>query len=171
MFRSLFYLLILIFSLSAAEDRFSMEKLNEEVRDPMSYDSTKAALAEQEISPVIVVFRIIGSLAMLSALIIAVVWGIKKAGVAGNITTSDDSSLELLEELSTAPGNSVVLVRFNDKVLLLGQTGSSITTLDTIEGDAALNVIAQSAGGKSVGSFRANLNKYVGNLQKGSPRA
>ncbi len=169
--RIIVVLLFCVFSLFAAEGEFSMDKLNEEVRDPMSYNADKDAKAREEISPVIVVFRIAGSLALLSAMIIGIVWGVKKTGITGSVPTNSEGALELLEELTTASGNSVVMVRFNDKVLLLGQTGSSITPLETVEGDSALQLIAQSAGGRSVGSFRANLNKYMGTLQKGNPRA
>jgi flagellar biogenesis protein FliO len=169
--RSLFFLLFLLFPLSAQDDQFDMNKLKDATRNPMEYSEEKSIEAREEISPVIVVFRIAGSLAMLSALIVAVVWGIKKAGVAGRLPVSSDQSLELLEELTTGQNNSVVLVRFRDSVLLLGQTGSSMTELGKVEGAEALEIISQSAGGRSVGSFRANLNKYVGSLQKGSGRA
>lgn len=170
MFRSIFLLLILISSLSA-QSNFNMDKLQEEVQDPMSYSAEKDSVAREEISPVFVVFRIIGSLALLSVIIIGVVWGLRKAGVANKVAYNPDAALEVLEELPTAPGNSLLLVRFNDKVLLLGQTGSSFTSIETVEGENATNLIASSAGGQSVGSFKANLNKYVANLQKGSGRA
>ncbi len=171
MIRLLFLIAFSVFSLWGAEERFSMEKLNEEVRDPMSYSAERDSLAREEVSPVFVVFRIIGSLALLSVLVVGVVWGLRKTGFASQVASVQEGSLELLQDLQTGAGNSLVLVRFDKKVLLLGQTGSSITLLETVEGDTATGLIAESAGGRSVGTFKANLNKYVTSLQKGNKGA
>lgn len=168
MIRSILCVLFLVFGSVVAQDSFSMEKLNNEVKDPFSY--SKQDLATEKVSPVFLVFRIIGSLALLTALIFGVVWGVRKSGVLEPVALNTETTLELLDELSTGSGNSVVLVRFDEKVLVLGQTGSSMAVLETIEGDSATRLIARSAGGKSVGTFKANLNKYVMNLQKGSRR-
>lgn len=171
MFRAILISLLFTFALFAEEERFSMDKLHEEVRDPMAYSEEKVADAEQEISPVFVVFRIIGSLALVSVLLVGFVWGIRKSGMVAKVPVNSDSSLELLEELQTGQGNSLLMVRFNEKVILLGQTGSSFSAIDSVEGEVAEELIAKSAGGRSVGTFRANLNKYVNSLQKGSGRA
>jgi len=161
--------LFLVIGSLFAQDTFSMDKLNEEIKDPLSYSND---LAQREpVSPVFLVFRIVGSLALLGALIMAVVWGIRKSGVLDPVALKPDSSLELLDELVTGTGSSIVLVRFEEKVLLVGQTGSSMSVIESVEGDRAQVLIAKSAGGKSVGTFRANLNKYVMNFQKGTGRA
>jgi len=166
--RSFLAVLFLFFGSLFAQESFNMDKLNEEIKDPLAYSTNDARASE--VSPVFLVFRIIGSLALMAALVFGVVWGIRKAGLFEPVAVNADSPLELLDELTTGSGNSIVLVRFEDRVLMLGQTGSSMTTLETFEGDAAKKLIANSAGGKSVGTFRANLNKYVMNLQKGTGR-
>ncbi len=168
MIRSILFVLFLFMGISCAQDSFSMDKLNDEIRDPLSYSTEDTGA--KPVSPIFLVFRIIGSLALLTALVFAVVLGIKKSGILEPVALKPESSLELLDELVTGSGNSVVLVRFEERVLVLGQTGSSMTVLETVDGTDAQTLIAKSAGGKSVGSFRANLNKYVMNLQKGSGR-
>jgi len=143
-----------------------MNELNAFTNDSLIQDATGTSV-EEAVSPIFVLFRIIGSLALLTVVIIGVVGALKKTGVGSKLEQAQNSPLELLDELPTGPGTSVLLVRFGDKVHLLGQGSSSVTAIDSVEGEKALEIIAESSGGKSVGTFRANLNKYVMNLPKG----
>ncbi len=164
--RSLLLIIFIATSLFADSLGFDMSELNAFTSDSITQGTTQSAVAES-VSPIFVLFRIIGSLALLSVVIIGVVGALKKTGIGGKFEQSQDSQLELLDELPTGPGTSVLLVRFGDKVHMLGQGTASLTPIDSVEGEKALEIIAESAGGKSVGTFRANLNKYVMNLPKG----
>jgi flagellar biogenesis protein FliO len=161
-------LILVSLSFAAKDGDFNMQKLNAEVKNPLAYDSAYTTGGD-EMSPLFVVFRIIGSLVILSAIIITIVWWLRKSGVGNNkLPEGFEPAFETLQELPISSTTSLLLVRFQNEVLLLSQTQNRIEVIKNIIGDEAKKLIAESAGGKSIGTFRANLNRYVMDIQKGN---
>ena len=110
--------------------------------------SSKAAAAQQQVtrfagktneSWALVCLRIGLYLFVTIGAIFLVVWGIKRIGLAGR-SKIGGGSMDVLEALPLGQNKTMVLVRVVDKVYLIGQTQTSITVLETIEGQKALEL-------------------------------
>jgi flagellar biosynthetic protein FliO len=99
------------------------------------------------------------------AAIFLVIWGIKRIGLAGK-SKIGGGSMDVLEALPLGQNRNIVLVRVVDKVYLIGQTQNSITVLETIEGQKALELISTTKGVVSMAQFKDVFNNFMGKFRK-----
>ncbi|MFP4013680.1 MAG: flagellar biosynthetic protein FliO [Chitinispirillaceae bacterium] len=114
----------------------------------------------------LVILRIMGYLAIITALIFAVAWVVKKAGLAGASKVGGGGSMDILEVLSFGQNRNAVLVRVMDTVYLLGQTPGNIVLLEKIEGQKAIDIISSSRGGSNIMHFKDAFNSFLGKMKK-----
>ena len=74
--------------------------------------------------------------------------------------------MDVLEALPLGQNRNIVLVRVVDKVYLIGQTQTSITVLETIEGQKALELISSTKGVVSMAQFKDVFNNFMGKFKK-----
>ncbi len=99
------------------------------------------------------------------AAIFLVIWGIKRIGLAGR-SKIGGGSMDALEALPLGQNRSIVLVRVVDKVYLIGTTQNSISVLETIEGQKALELISSTRGVVSMAQFKDVFNNFMGKFRK-----
>jgi flagellar biosynthetic protein FliO len=104
--------------------------------------------------------RIALYLAITAGATFVIVWGIKRLGLAGR-SKLRGGSMDVLEAVALGQNKSLALVRVVDKVYLIGQTQTQITLLDTMEGTKAIELIASSKGGVSIGQFKDVFNSFM----------
>jgi flagellar biosynthetic protein FliO len=114
---------------------------------------------------VLVCLRIGLYLIITIAAIFLVIWGIKRVGFAGR-SKIGGGSMDVLEALPLGQNRNIVLVRVVDKVYLIGQTQNSITVLETIEGQKALELISTTKGVVSMAQFKDVFNNFMGKFKK-----
>lgn len=112
-----------------------------------------------------IILRIIGYLVLLAVMIILVVWLLKRFGLTGTSRTGG-GTMDLLESLPVGQNRSIILVRVMNSVLVLSQTAQSITLLEKIEGDKAVELIASTKGGTSIVQFKDVFNNFIGKIKK-----
>jgi flagellar biogenesis protein FliO len=76
--------------------------------------------------------------------------------------------MDTLEVLPLGPNRAIMLVRVMDRVYLLAQTQNSISVLDKVEGDKAVELIASSKGVVSISQFKDVFNSFMGKMKKNS---
>ena len=153
-------------------DGFSIEKVNAQAFDNVAVDTGQrggeaTGSSQQTDRPnlAMVVFRTIASLVLILLVIVGLVWFLRKAGLSGT-SRIGGGSMDLLEALPIGQGRSLVLVRVMEKVLVLAQTQQIITLLAEIDGQNAVELIAQSKGGTSIVQFKEMFNGFVGRVKK-----
>ncbi len=109
--------------------------------------------------------RIIGYLLLLSLIIAAAIWFIKRMGLSGT-SRFGGGSMDLLEALPIGQNRSLILVRVMNTVYVLAQTPQNITLLETIEGEKAVELIASTKGGTSIVQFKDVFNNFIGKIKK-----
>jgi flagellar biosynthetic protein FliO len=114
----------------------------------------------------LVLLRIIGYLVVVTAVILAAAWGIRKIGVAGVSKVGGGSNMDTIEAIYFGQNRGAVLVRVGDVVYLLGHTPDNIVLLEKIEGEKAVELIASSKGGSTVMSFKDAFNNFMGKMKK-----
>jgi flagellar biosynthetic protein FliO len=134
-------------------------------------DTAKAAVAMNRFAGktnenwTLVSLRIGLYLMLTIAAIFLVIWGIKRIGFAGR-SKIGGGSMDVLEALPLGQNRNIVLVRVVDKVYLIGQTQSTITVLETIEGQKALELISSTKGVVSMAQFKDVFNNFMGKFKK-----
>jgi flagellar biogenesis protein FliO len=116
----------------------------------------------------VIVLRIVGSLVLVLALLAAVVWGVRKSGIMGQgvpTATPQTPSMSVLEALSTAYSGTILLVRCEEQVFLVGQTSSNYTLLQELQEDIAKKIIESKGGNETIGSFKNSLANFMQNLK------
>lgn len=151
--------------------KFDIEKVRRAVSEPggaLTVDSgqTAAASGKQE-NVGWVTARIGFYLLLVIGAIFAVSWGIKRLGLAGR-SKIGGGSMDTLEVLPLGPNRAIMLVRVMDRVYLLAQTQNSISVLDKVEGDKAVELIASSKGVVSISQFKDVFNSFMGKMKKNS---
>ncbi len=114
-----------------------------------------------------IVLRIIGSLILLTIIIMLVVWLLKRFGFTGS-SRIGSGAMDMLESLPVGQNRSIILVRVMDTVLVLSQTTQNITLLEKIEDNKAVELIASTKGGTSIVQFKDVFNNFIGKIKKTS---
>lgn len=86
--------------------------------------------------------KMTGGLFLVLALLFFVLFLLKRYGHKAGLTRQISSDLKLLGQISLGPRKSVVVVRYLNKVLVLGVTDSSITLLTETAQDHDQNAFA-----------------------------
>ncbi|MCU0610082.1 MAG: flagellar biosynthetic protein FliO [Chitinispirillaceae bacterium] len=168
---------IAIFSAGAQDKRdiggFDIDKVREfsskqETAPPaISAESEKSAVRKAPQNYTLVILRIIGSLGIIIALILGLLWLLKKAGLAGTARRGGGGgSMDVLEAVSLGPNRNVVLVRVRDMVYVCGSTVSSVTLLDKLDGAKATELLASEKGPSTVVQFKDAFNQFLSKVKK-----
>jgi flagellar biosynthetic protein FliO len=150
---------------------FDIEKVQRAIAGAGNADTATGAVAS-EVSPVKksdsvggIAMRICLYLSLIIGAIIAVVWGIKRLGLAGR-SKIGGGSMDIMEALPIGQNRAIMLIRVMDKVYVLAQTQNSITLLDKIEGAAAVELISSSKGAISISQFKDVFNGFMEKIKK-----
>ena len=108
--------------------------------------------------------RLILSLLFVGAAITAVVWLLKKSGW-GKTGRAHSGQTDLIEQLPLGQNRSIMLVRVADKVYVVGQTPTSITPIDIIEGQKAVDIIS-SKEAVPLKQFKDIIGTFIGKPKK-----
>jgi flagellar biosynthetic protein FliO len=109
--------------------------------------------------------RITVYLLLIIGALFAVIYGIKRLGLAGK-SKIGGGAMDMLEALPIGQNRTIVLVRVLDKVYLLAQTPTQVSLLDKIEGKAALELISSSKSIVSISQFKDVFNNFMGKIKK-----
>jgi flagellar biogenesis protein FliO len=167
----LMIIFMIVFWVYAQEREFDMSQLNQSMGNIITSDDADFADSTGEGNQDgigIVILRIIGSLALVLALLAAIVWGLRKSGVLGQgvITAANQTpSMSVLEALSTGYNGAILLVRCEEQVFLVGQTPTNYTLLQELQQDVAKKVIESKGGNENVGAFKNSLANFMQNLK------
>lgn len=153
---------------------FSIEKVRNFSTDPKATapaNDTAAVRSVKEKSAAsytIIVFRIIGSLALIVGLIYLVMWLMRKSGLAGSSKRVGGGSgtMDVIEVLPLGQNRNAVLFRVMDTVYLCGQTQSSMALLDKIEGPRAVEILTSSKGASTVVHFKEAVNHFLSRMKR-----
>lgn len=168
--QSLFAVLVILFISSSlfaeGEDigGFDIEK----VRKAAQYTDTGLAdaslpTAERE-SLVPVVLRIMLYLGIVIILILVISWFIRQKGLQA--VRGGGGAMDIIETLSIGQNRMLVMVRILDEIYLVSQTPSSISLLDKIGGQKAMDIISSSKGGGTIMHFKDAFNNFMGKMKK-----
>lgn len=151
--------------------KFDIDKVRELSTDPKAVlPQTGAITAEnpkkETANLVFTVLRIIGSLALIIALVFGVSWCIRKSGLTGTSRIGGGGTMDILEVLPLGQNRNVVLFRVMDTVYLCSQTPSSIALIDKIEGQRAVDLLTSSKGASTVVKFKDAFNQFVSRIKK-----
>ncbi len=107
------------------------------------------------------IFKTFGAMFLIIGLLFFGAWGVKKYGLFGVLKKSADDSVELRVSSSVSVGNgqTISVVRFGERILLVGSTPQSFTLLaDEIGGEIASGNLQP----KSVSDLLAEENANFG---------
>jgi len=164
------FALSLICAVFAQEREFSMSQLNQDMGNvvPQDSDFVEPVSANHD-GMGIILLRIVGSLALVLAILAAAVWGIRKSGIVigQNVPAAapQTPSMSVLEALSTGYSGTILLVRCEEQVFLIGQTPSNYTLLQELQEDVAKKIVESKSGNETVGSFKNSLANFMQNLK------
>ena len=114
----------------------------------------------------LVLLRIIGYLVVVTVIILAAAWGVRKLGVAGVSKVGGGNNMDTIEAIYFGQNRGAVLIRVADVVYLLGHTPENVVLLEKIEGEKAVELIASSKGGSTVMSFKDAFNNFMGKMKR-----
>jgi len=116
----------------------------------------------------IIILRIVGSLAIVLAIVAFVAWGVRKSGVFGKgiaVSTGQTPSMSVLEALVTGQGGMILLLRCEKQVFLVGQTPTNYTLLRELDEGAAQKIIESKGGNETIASFKNSLANFMQNVK------
>jgi flagellar biogenesis protein FliO len=151
--------------------KFDINKVRELSADPKATSPQTAAInagnvKKETTNIVFTTLRIIGSLALIIALIFGVSWIIRKSGLTGTSRIGGGGSMDMMEVLPLGQHRNIVLFRVMDTVYLCSQTPSAIALLDKIEGQRAVDLLMSSKGSSTVVKFKDAFNQFVSRIKK-----
>ena len=167
------FLTLLPLLATAQEREFDMRTLNQEM-GTLTTDDTNFAAVNSDIGGgrqdgiEVVILRIIGSLAIVLALVAGTATIIRKTGLfrqSGINAASQTPSMSVLEALSTGLNGAVLLIRCEEQVFLVGQTQSNYTFLQELNSDTARKIIESKAGNETITSFKTSLANFMQNIK------
>jgi flagellar biogenesis protein FliO len=151
--------------------KFDINKVRELSADPKATspqtDPINAGKIKKETTNIVfATLRIIGSLALIIALIFGVSWLVRKSGLAGTSRIGGGGAMDMMEVLPLGQHRNVVMFRVLDTVYLCSQTPSAISLLDKIEGPRAVDLLTSSKGPSTVVKFKDAFNQFVSRIKK-----
>jgi flagellar biosynthetic protein FliO len=168
----LFFLLIVLMQTyvrGAGEDigNFDIGKVRDAVysSDSGLGETIEPAVQEEKLASVII--RITVYLAIIIAAILVTAWFIRKKGIKAT-RAGGGGAMDVIESMTMGPNRSLTMVRVMDEIYLLSQTANSITLLDKIGGQKAVDIIASSKGGGTMMQFKDAFNNFMGKMKKSS---
>ena len=129
--------------------------------DRLPFMQNDSANADADPSSGSLIFKTFGAMFLIIGLLFFGAWGVKKYGLFGVLKKSADDSVELRVSSSVSVGNgqTISVVRFGERILLVGSTPQSFTLLaDEIGGEIASGNLQP----KSVSDLLAEENANFG---------
>jgi len=149
---------------------FDIGKVNDDIStgaDTTLADAASiAGFTRQPENYAILLLRIIGMLVMVTVLILAAAWLVRRIGVSGVAKVGGGNNMDVIETLYLGQNRSISLARVGDTVYLVGHTLENIVLLEKIEGGKAIELIASSKSGTGITSFKDALNNFMGKMKK-----
>jgi len=152
---------------------FDIDKVYEEASGGVDDDSSLAqggagipGYPRKQENYALVLLRIIGYLVVVTVIILAAAWGVRKIGVAGVSKVGGGNNMDTIEAIYFGQNRGAVLIRVADTVYLLGHTPENVVLLEKIEGEKAVELIASSKGGSTVMSFKDAFNNFMGKMKR-----
>jgi flagellar biosynthetic protein FliO len=167
-------LLIAALSVIAQDNRgvgsFDINKVRELSMNAQSGpDSATATMTKKEpVNGVFVVFRIIFTLAIIIALLIGATWLIKKFGIGRTSSVGGRGVMDILEVLPLGQNRNMVLFRVQEKVYLCGQTASTLSLIDKIDGTEAATILSSAKARPITGQFKEAFNQFITKMKNPS---
>jgi flagellar biogenesis protein FliO len=162
----IFYAFVLL--AQGREREFDMSQLNESMGNIVAQDSvTGNTSGDNQDGIGIIILRIVGSLALVLAIVGTAAWGIRKTGLLKNAVTAANQtpSMSVLEALSTGQGGVILLLRCEEQVFLVGQTPAKYTFLQELREDVAKKIIESKGGMETIGTFKDSLANFMQNMK------
>jgi flagellar biosynthetic protein FliO len=148
---------------------FDIEKVRQAVGNgDTGLAGAPQAPAEREMATA-VVLRITAYLGVVILLILGAAWFVRKGGFRP-VRAGTPGAMDIVETLPIGQNRTLVMIRVMDEIYLVSQTANSVTLLDKIGGQKALDVIASSRGavGGAILPFRDAFNNFMGKIKKPS---
>ncbi|MBN1759567.1 MAG: flagellar biosynthetic protein FliO [Chitinispirillaceae bacterium] len=140
----------------------------DKVREATRYADTGLADApvpkRQEESMVMLVLRIMLYLGIVITLILVVSWFFKQKGLQA--VRGGGGAMDIIETLPIGQNRMLMMVRILDEIYLVSQTATSISLLDKIGGQKAVDIISSSKGGGTIMNFKDAFNSFMGKMKK-----
>jgi len=111
-----------------------------------------------------VIVRVVLYLVIVIVLIFGVAWFFRRQGLQA--ARGGGGAMDIIETLPLGQNRMLVMVRVMDELYLLSQTVSSISLIEKISGQKALDIIASSKGGGTMLHFKDALNAFMGKMKK-----
>lgn len=170
-FRFLMMALILIISAAAlfaqTENNiggFDIEKVRRAAQYSDTGDGDSSVVSSARESMVSVVLRIMIYLGVVIILILVISWFLKQKGLQA--ARGGGGAMDIIETLPIGQNRMLLMVRILDEIYLISQTASSITMLDKIGGQKAMDIISSSKGGGTIMHFKDAFNSFMGKMKK-----
>ncbi len=115
------------------------------------------------------VIKLAVTLAFCAILIYALAYFIKRLMRKGKLRSLRGGNIDVLETAFLGPQKIISLVRVADQILVLGSTPQQISTLTTIQGQPALDLIKGADEGlyqDGMANFSEHLNKFMDKFRK-----
>jgi len=109
------------------------------------------------------VLRIIFYLGIVIVLIVAIAWFIRKKNM--HVARGGTGAMDMVEVLPLGPNRMLVMLRVMDEIYLIAQTINTVSLIDKISGQKAMDIIASAKEGGVV-SFRDAFNSFMGKIKK-----
>ena len=105
------------------------EIMGEDDRLPFMQNEQSATSAEPSSGSLLL--KTLGSMCLIIGLLFFGAWGVKKYGLFGAkaTITEDAPNLRIMSSVTVAGGQTISVIRFGERVLLVGSTAQSITLL------------------------------------------
>ena len=167
-------LLIAALSVVAQDNRsigsFDINKVRELSMGAQSGPDSGSATAtrKEPVNGVFVVFRIIFTLAVIIALLIGATWLIKKFGLGRTSSIGARGVMDILEVLPLGQNRNMVLFRVQEKVYLCGQTASTLSLIDKIDGTEAATLLSSVRARPITGQFKEAFSQFITKMKKPS---
>ena len=153
---------------------FDIERVIEDVADaagdppvgtPLFGQGADSPMRQPE-NYALVLLRIVGYLVIVTAIVFALAWAIRKFGIAGAPKMSAGNNMDVIEAIYLGQNKGMALVRVGDAVYVLGHTAENIVLIEKIEGAKAIELIASSKSGSTIVSFKDAFNNFLGKMKK-----
>ena len=143
---------------------FDIEKVRRAAQYADSGSRDSASVAPVRESMVAVVLRIMLYLGVVIVLILVISWFFRQKGLQA--VRGGGGAMDIIETLPIGQNRTLLMVRILDEIYLVSQTAATISLLDKIGGQKALDIISSSKGGGTVMHFKDAFNNFMGKMKK-----
>lgn len=143
---------------------FDISKVREAATSGDSLASLTSAPPVEREHVVSVIARVMFYLGIVVVIIMLAALFFKQRGLQSS--RGAGGAMDMIETLPIGTNRLLTMVRVMDEIYLLTQTASTVTLIDKIGGQKALDIIASSKGGGTMIHFKDALNNFMGKMKK-----